>query len=316
MIVVSGLRRIPRYRKPIVALGIFDGMHRGHRRIIQETVAHARSIKGTSIVVTFHPHPRNKESLYSLEHRLRLIAQLGVDVGIVIRFNKRFAETSAESFIRDIVIGKINANYVYVGKNFRFGRGAQGNIRILKRLSAVYGFGLKVFDVVRLNNRPVSSTYIRKLIAQGKLSLAEKLLLRPVSVLGTVIKGAYLATKLGFPTANIDPHHEVLPSAGIYAVRINFVKRKLSGICYVGSRPTFKKAKMTAGQKGRHIEVHIFNFKKNIYGKYLEIEFIKKLRREKSFRSVADLVRQVKKDIQRARRIVFLHPYPPQYMPA
>jgi len=315
VIVISGLRRISRYRKPVVALGVFDGMHLAHRRILREAIIHARSIKGTSVVVTFYPHPRNKESLYSLEHRLRLIAQLGVGVCIIIRFNKEFSVISAENFIKDIVFGKINARYVYVGKNFRFGKGAQGDIRTLKRLSSIYGFGLKVFNLIRLNNKPISSTYIRKLITLGKLNLAEKLLLRPVSVLGTVIKGAYLATRLGFPTANIDPHHEVLPSAGIYAVRINFAKSKLRGICYIGFRPTLKKPKMVNSQKERHVEVHIFNFKKNIYGKYLEIEFIKKLRNEKNFRLVSDLVRQVKKDILRAKKILSLHPYPPQHMP-
>jgi riboflavin kinase/FMN adenylyltransferase len=299
----------------VVALGVFDGMHLAHRRILREAIIHAHRIKGTSVVVTFSPHPRNKESLYSLEHRIRLMAQLGVDVCIIIRFSKAFSKIPAENFIRDIVVGKIHARYIYVGKNFRFGKGAEADIRTLKRLSSIYGFGLKIFDLVKLNNKPISSTYIRKLITQGKLSLAEKLLLRPVSVLGTVIKGAYLGTRLGFPTANIDPHHEVLPSRGVYAVRVNFAKSKLGGICYIGSRPTLKKPKITNSQKDRHVEVHIFNFKKNIYGKYLEIEFIKKLRNEKNFRLLRDLVRQVRKDILRAKKILSLHPCPPQDMP-
>lgn len=318
MKVICGLRRLKQYRRPIVALGVFDGMHRAHRRILQETIAYARKIKGTSIAVTFFPHPRREESLYSLEHRLRLMSQLGLDICIVIRFNRKFSRISAEDFVYDILVGKIRVAYLYVGKNFRFGKSAAGDIRTLRRLSAIYGFGLRVFDVIRLNNKPISSTYIRKLVTRGKLGLAKNLLLRPVSVLGTVIKGAYLGSKLGFPTANINPHHEVLPPSGVYTVRVNLEVKRFKGVCYIGTRPTFrirKNGKRAHNRQRGHVEVHIFNFKKNIYGKYLEIQFIKRIRDERKFPSPQALAEQIKKDILVAKKIFSLHRYSPQYMP-
>ncbi|MBU1932032.1 hypothetical protein KJ965_05050, partial [Patescibacteria group bacterium] len=159
-----------------------------------------------------------------------------------------------------------------------------------------YHFKVKAFDIIKIKKQPISSTYIRMLITCGKLKEAERLLSRPVSVLGTVIKGVSLGRKLGFPTANIDPHHEVLPPSGIYAAVAILDNKKLKGTCYIGSRSTFKK------QKEKQVEIFIFDFKKNIYGKYLEIEFIKKIRNDRKFASTDSLVRQVKKDISYARR--------------
>jgi len=272
-------------------MGVFDGVHRGHRVILKEAVGEAKRIKGTSIALTFWPHPQKEGSLYSLEHRLRLIAALGIDVCIVINFNRQFAGISAENFIRDILIGKIRAEYVYVGKNFRFGKGAKGDYRTLKNLSKAYGFKLKLFKVIKINHRPISSTLIRSLIRKGKLIKAGHLLMRPVNILGTVIRGRALGRRIGFPTANIDPHHEVIPPTGVYAVRAIYAKRKYRGICNIGTRPTL------SGKKKISIEVYIYNFKKNIYGKDLEVQFIKKIREERKFPCLASLVRQIKKDI-------------------
>ena len=294
---IYGISEIRKFRKPVVALGVFDGLHLGHRRILKAVAGKAKGIKGTSIVVTFWPHPQKEGSIYSLEHRLRLISEVGMDICIVIRFNKRFSQVPAEDFIRDILVNKIGAQYIYVGINFRFGKQARGDFKTLDKLSHMYNFKLKAFDIIKINNQAISSTYIRRLIAKGKLSAAGKLLSRPVSVLGTVVRGTSLAAKLGFPTANIDPHHEVLPPPGIYAVSVIFNNKEFKGACYIGKRPTFRI------EEQKHIEVHIFNFKKNIYGKYLEIRFIKKIRNDRKFTSQDSLARQVKKDIAQTRRI-------------
>ncbi|MBI5145221.1 MAG: riboflavin biosynthesis protein RibF [Candidatus Omnitrophica bacterium] len=307
MNIIYGLSKVKRYRRPVVVLGVFDGMHLGHRRILKEVVTLARRIKGTSIVLTFFPHPQKKESIYSLSHRLKLIAAVRIDVCIVIRFNKNFAQVSAEGFVKNILSNKLKAYYICVGKNFRFGKAAQGNYKTLQRLSRRYNFKVKVFAVIKLKRQPVSSSLIRRLILAGKLDSARRLLGEPVSILGTVIKGNFLARRLGFPTANIDPHHEVLAPPGVYAVKIIFNKRKFNGICYIGGRPTFKKSHQVtpsttlgAGRSPshqKHIEVHIFNFKKNIYGKDLQIQFVKKIRAEQKFSSPQALARQIKKDI-------------------
>jgi riboflavin kinase/FMN adenylyltransferase len=310
MKVIYGINKIRKFRKPVLALGVFDGLHRGHRRILKAVADKAKRIRGTSTVVTFWPHPQREGSIYSLEHRLRLISEVGIDICIVIRFNKRFSQIPAEDFIRGILVNKIGAQYIYVGRNFRFGKEARGDFKTLDKLSHMYNFKLKAFDIIKINNQPISSTYIRRLIAKGKLSAAGKLLSRPVSVLGTVIKGTSLASRLGFPTANINPHHEVLPPSGVYTVSAIFNNKKFKGVSYIGTRPTFSRQggiprRYVGGkqQKQKHIEVYIFNFKKNIYGKYLEIQFIKKIRNERKFNSPQYLVKQVKKDIAQTRRI-------------
>ncbi len=294
---IYGINKIRKFRKPVVALGVFDGVHLGHRFVLKVTVDRARRIKGTSVAVTFWPDPHKEESLYSLEHRLRLIGEIGLDVCIVIRFNKAFSGLSAEDFVKEILVKKIGMHYVYVGRNFKFGKQAEGNFKVLAKLARIYHFQAKAFDIIKINYQPISSTYIRRLITKGKLSAAGKLLSRPVSVLGTVIRGTSLAGRLGFPTANIDPHHEVLPPSGIYAVSVIFNHKNFQGVCYIGSKPTLKR------QKEKHIEVYIFNFRKNIYGKYLEIQFIKKIREERKFSSLESLAQQVKKDIAQTRKI-------------
>jgi riboflavin kinase/FMN adenylyltransferase len=287
---------------------VFDGVHRAHRHILKEAVRLSRRIKGASIAVTFWPHPQKEQSLYSLEHRLRLIAEIGVDICIVLKFNKTFSSILAEDFIRDILVRKIGAEYIYVGKNFRFGKEAKGNYRLLEASSHRYGFRLRLFEVIKINHQPISSTYIRQLINKGNLRTAQSLLGRPVSVLGTVIRGGALARRLGFPTANIDPHHEIFPPPGVYAVKIIFNQRKLKGICYIGTKPTLRTPNsQLPTPKLKHIEVHIFNFNKNIYKEYLELQFLKKIREEKKFISAQSLAAQVQKDIKLAKTLLSPH---------
>jgi len=300
MKVIRGLSRIKKFKKPVVALGVFDGVHLGHRKILDAAVDKARRIKGTSMAVTFWPDPHKEQSLYSLEHRLRLMASIGIKVCIVIKFNQKFSRISAEDFIRDILVKKIGAQYIYVGRNFRFGKQAGGDFKTLDKFSSCYNFKLKVFDIIKIHNRPVSSTYIRRLIIKGKLDSARKLLSRPVSILGTVIRGSFLATRLGFPTANINPHHEVLPPSGIYAVSVILNQRNFKGVCYIGSKPTFNPG------IEKYIEVHMFNFNQDIYGKHLEIQFIKKIRNDRKFSSPQALAKQVKKDIDSGKHIFSL----------
>ncbi len=301
MKVIRGIDKIKRYKRPVVAIGVFDGVHRGHRVILKAAVAKARRIKGTSVVLTFWPDPHKQGSLYSLQHRLRLIKEQGIEVCIVLEFDKKLAGIAPEGFVSNILFKKIGASYVYVGKNFRFGKNALGSCETLSRLSGVYNFKLKAFAIIKVGRRPISSTRIRKLIRGGDLDSAKKLLSRPISILGTVIKGTSLAKKIGFPTANIDPHHEVVPLSGVYAVKVALGRKELEGICNIGTKPTF----MRTGEK--HIEVHIFNFRKNIYGEDLEVKFIKRIRKEKKFVSIEALAKQIKNDIAVAKNILSRH---------
>ncbi len=297
MKIIRGISQIRKFKNSVIALGVFDGVHVGHRIILKAAVAKARSIKGTSVVLTFWPHPQKEESLYSLEHRLRLIEEIGVDICIVVKFTPKFARITADNFIKNILVKKLSCRYIYVGSNFSFGKDARGNYQTLTRFSRKYNFKLRVFYVVKLNNKPISSTYIRKLVKAGRLEEAGTLLTRPVSILGTVVKGNVLGRSLGFPTANINPHHEVIPPSGVYAVRAILENKEFKGICYIGTRPTLK------GKRALRIEVHMFNFQKNIYSRYLEIQFIKKIRDERKFDSLLSLAKQIRKDIISAKKL-------------
>ncbi len=300
MQIINGINNIKKFNKPVVALGVFDGVHRGHRQILNCAVKQARKIKGTSVALTFWPHPQKEGSLYSLEHRLRLIAELGIDVCIVVNFNCSFAKISANDFIAKILVKKIGVSFVCVGKNFRFGRFALGDYRKLAAGAKKYDFRLKALNVVRSGGEPVSSTVIRKLIKKGRIKEAQGLLGRPVSVLGSVIRGSSLGRVLEVPTANIDPHHEVIPPPGIYAVQVFLSgRRRYGGACYIGTRPT-----IYAKNKAIHIEVHIFGFHKDIYGKFLEIQFVKLIRPDKKFPSLEGLAVQMEKDILSCRKIL------------
>lgn len=301
MQVIYGINKIPKIKNPVVALGVFDGVHLAHMRILKAAIQKARRLKGKTVLVTFWPHPQKEPSIYSLEHRLRLISQVGINVSIVVRFNRAFARISAENFIKKVLLNKIKAKYILVGKNFRFGHQAKGNYKLLGKLAKERCFKLMVFPVIRISNQPVSSTYVRRLIIQGNLVAAKRLLTRPVSVLGTVKRGDSLGRHLGFPTANVDPHHEVLPPSGVYAVRIRLGEYSLKGVCYIGNKPTFK----DKNEKG--VEVYIFNFKKNIYSKDLEINFLQKIREEKKLKSSSSLIKQIKKDILQAHACFSLH---------
>ncbi|MDD5692196.1 MAG: riboflavin biosynthesis protein RibF [Candidatus Omnitrophica bacterium] len=299
MKIIYGISNIKKFNKPVAALGVFDGMHRGHREIIKCAVMQARRIRGTSIALTFWPHPQKEGSLYSLEHRLRLIAELGIDVCIVVNFNRAFARISAGDFIAKILVKKIGVSYVCVGRNFRFGRFALGDHRKLARAAKKYGFRIKALKVVSSAGRPVSSTVIRRLIKKGRIREAQNLLGRRVSVLGSVTRGSSLGRVLGVPTANINPHHEVIPPPGIYAVRIFLSGKLYGGACYIGTRPT-----INSKNRSTRIEVNIFGLHKDIYGKFLEIRFVKLIRPDKKFPSLRALSAQMNKDILACRTLL------------
>jgi len=297
MRIIHGIDKIKKFKRPVVVLGVFDGVHRAHRQILKSAVRQARRIKGESVLVTFWPHPQQEKNIYSLEHRLKLIEQLGINICVVIRFSREFSRISPEDFVRKVLVEKIGAAYLYVGKNFTFGRNAAGNYIFLKIAAGIYGFRLRVFKVIKIKGQSVSSTYIRRLILNGKIQQAEKLLGRPVSILGTVIRGSSLAKEFGCPTANIDPHHEVTPPSGVYAVKVIFNHKLYFGVCSIGTKPTFH------AHRFRHIEVYIFDFNENIYGRFLEICFKKKIRKQRKFESDQDLFKQIKKDIKKTRAL-------------
>lgn len=304
-----------RFKKTVVLVGVFDGLHRGHRYLIQKAVSLSRALNKKSVCVTFHPHPKKQPCLISLTHRLKLIEALGVDYCLVIKFTRNFSQVKAEDFVKDILVKFFHPEFIFIGENFRFGSQARGTVEVLKSLSKTFGFKVQAvkelsaadFSSDKRGRQKISSRGIRHLIKSGELKDARRLLGRRVSVLGTVISGAKRGRSLGYPTANINPHHEVLPANGVYAVKIFYREKEYRGICNIGKRPTFNNPELVQlrlSQDTQTIEVHLFNFKKNIYGQDLEIQFIKKIRAEKKFPDCSSLAAQIQKDHHQALRIL------------
>jgi len=288
-------------RNTVASIGIFDSVHRGHRKILKRLVDEARREKRKSLVITFHPHPRKilhpkarVPFITSLDHRLRLIKAMDVDFLAVVKFTKYISTMNAEDFISDIMVRTLNIKALVVGENFLFGKNGKGDFSALKKAAKKYGF--KVFAVrsVKIKGKVVSSTRIRRAIEKGDLKSASLMLGRPVAILGTVVKGRRVGRKIGFPTANIDPHHEAIPPSGVYAVDAKLKNRYYKAVLNIGRSPTFGPSIEPT------IELHILDFNKIIYKKEVEIAFKKKLRNEKRFSSIGSLREQIKKDIQKA----------------
>ncbi len=302
---IYGLRG---YKAPlkgtVLAIGVFDGVHTGHKEIISRAVAAARKRNIESVVLTFDPHPAKilrsevrVRSLMSLEHRIRIIEDLGVDSLIVMRFSPAMANIEPEDFVRNVLVRKLGVREICVGDNFYFGRRGRSGVNELRKLGRSLGFSVNVVKPIRVGNNIVSSSRIRKLITSGRLREASKMIGRRVSVLGTVIGGARLARELGYPTANLNPHHEVIPPGGVYAVRVRFKDKIYRGVLNIGLRPTFYAPR----DREPAIEVHIFGFKGKIYGRLLEVLFVKKLRDEIAFAGKLQLIEQIKKDEKDAK---------------
>jgi len=306
MKVISASGNINLKRASCVTIGVFDGVHRGHKILIKRTVSFAKKNKLVSIVVTFDPHPeliikRKKRQLLliSLNHRLSLISKLGVDICVILKFNKYFNHLKAEDFVNKILVNKLNMRHIFIGNNFLFGYKRAGSIELLKELAKKFGFKVHVQNLEKNKGNPISSTLLRRLIQRGYLKEAERLLDRKVEVVGRVIGGDHKGKKLGFPTANLSPDHEIIPPRGVYLIEAWLGKKRLVGLANIGICPTLKKIKKEI------IEVHLLNFKKNIYGKELRIIFLGKLRDEKKFSKPSLLINQIKTDVRKAKE--FFH---------
>jgi riboflavin kinase/FMN adenylyltransferase len=309
MQVLYGYRNLEKKLKdPVIAIGVFDGIHLGHKRVIKRLLA-LREPKREKVIVTFDPHPqtvlrpdRKPPRIMSLDHKLFILEKMGLDAVIVIHFTDFIATMSPEEFVKK-VIGGIGARKVYVGSNFHFGKGKSGNVERFKEIGRECGIDVRIVEPVKKGGRIVSSTWLRKLIKEGKIARAEQLLRRPVSVLGTVVKGDELGKTLGKPTANIDPHQEVIPPPGVYAVKVDISGQLYDGVLNIGFKPTFYGSRLKK-RKEPLIEVHVIGYEGNLYGQNIEIFFIKKLRKEKHYKTREALIRQIKKDIIKAGEVL------------
>ncbi|MBU0455358.1 MAG: bifunctional riboflavin kinase/FAD synthetase [Gammaproteobacteria bacterium] len=286
----------------VVTIGNFDGVHRGHQMILEhvEHLAQAKHLR--SVVITFEPQPEEffqqdcPARLTRFREKWQRLSQYKIDDLLVVRFNTRMANLSAEMFLEDLLIRKLHVQYLVIGDDFHFGQKRIGNFAYLERMSKKYGFEVESFQALKLHDERISSTRIRLLLAQGEMDAAAELLGHSYSMWGRVIHGQELGRNLGFPTANVYLHRYKTPLLGVYAVLINGLqKMAIPGIANIGTRPT-------ANGNTLLLEVHLFDFDQQIYGKMIQITFIKKIREEKTFESFSALKNQVQNDIQQVKQ--------------
>jgi len=293
-------------QRACLAIGVFDGVHRGHQQVIGQALEDARAADGTAVVLTFDPHPMRVLQpdkapllLTSTEHKLALIDKLGVDACLLLTFDKPFSRTPPEQFINAVARQTNQLQEICVGTRFRFGHNRAGDVRLMEALAPQYGFVAKEIHSVMLGKEMISSTAIRQHVVNGRLDRAAAMLGRSFSILGTAEPGDRRGRELGFPTANLNSHDEVLPPDGVYAARVVFGEEQFGGVVNIGVRPTF-----TGTEPRRTLEVHILDFARDLYGQNIEVLFLSKLRDEQKFASADALKTQIAADVDAARQIL------------
>lgn len=292
-------------KRRAIAIGIFDGVHLGHQKILKSMLRLARRKSLSSMVITFEPHPDkifspNKAHpvILSLAHRLRLFESLGVQETLVIRFDKKFSHKSAEDFLERFLIGRLRMKALIVGEDFRFGRFAKGDAAYLKEESRKNSFKFLPIAPVRVRARVISSTAIRRLILKGDFKQASRMLGRPVALYGCVVHGKGRGKAIGFPTANINPDHETLPPAGVYSGWVKIGRKTYKGVVHIGQRPTFAEKEAT-------LEAHVLGFNGALYGRQIELIFSRRLRQIKKFKNFQALQKAILGDISRAEKTLY-----------
>ena len=305
MKIFNNLNILKKYKRSSLAIGNFDGVHKGHQKVFDYAKMFARKSRSKFGILTFSPLPVmffNKKiknyKLTSNQEKFSLLKKYGVDFIINIEFNKKFSKISADNFIKKIIYKKINPKQIFVSNNFKFGHKRKGNINLLRKFGKKYDYKLIKINPQKYKKKLISSTRIRKYLQKGNIQLANKLLSRTWSISGHVVRGKKLGRKLGYRTCNIRIKNYVLPSKGIYAVKVLIKnKKKISrGVAYLGSRPTFS-------GKEIFLEINIFGTKKNLYNKELRVYFLKFIRRDIKFRNSAELIRQMNKDVISAKKV-------------
>jgi riboflavin kinase/FMN adenylyltransferase len=288
-------------RPTVLTLGVFDGLHLGHQLIMSTVVERALSLGAVPTVITFDPHPRavlHPESapplLQTFDQKIEAFGVLGIEQTIVVRFTRQFASLSAEQFLRDVVVERLHAREVYLGKGFAFGHNREGNIDLLRRLGGELGFVAGEVPEVKLRGRRVSSSKIRELLARGQVNLARRMLGRPYGVEARVEHGSERGHKLGFPTANLHPHNRVIPRNGVYVTGTLIDGQWRRSVTNVGLRPTFGEASEPS------VETFVMNWDGDLYGDVIRVRFLYRLRDERRFSSVDELKTQITRDVTRA----------------
>ncbi|MDG1038375.1 MAG: bifunctional riboflavin kinase/FAD synthetase [Polaribacter sp.] len=289
--------------KTFVTIGTFDGVHFGHQQIIEKLVLEAKKANKKSVLLTFFPHPRmvlqkdnSLELINTIDERTELLAKTGLDYLIIHPFSKEFSRMTALDFVRDILVNQLNISKLIIGYDHHFGKNREGNIIQLTEYSYLYDFIVEEIPAQDIDNVSVSSTKVRRALAEGNIEKANNYLGYNFMLSGIVVNGKQLGGKIGYPTANLDirESYKLIPKTGVYVVKCTIDKKVIFGIMNIGNRPTLDGAYQT-------IEVHFLDFNANLYNKSLTIELLHFLRDEKKFNSIENLILQIRKDEQIAR---------------
>jgi riboflavin kinase/FMN adenylyltransferase len=296
--------RPPRWHQPVLALGNFDGLHRGHSKIIERVRRVSAERAATSLVLTFDPHPprivrpdKAPALLMTFDQKIEALAKAGIQGVAVVRFTHELSRWEPETFVKTVLVDWLRVGEVWVGADFLFGRDRSGNFSLLRAIGAQYGFRTEKIDPVRYKDFVVSSTRIRRLVAEGRVDEAGALLGHHFYIDGTVMRGAGRGRELGVPTANIETANELIPPHGVYATTLSVGGVVRPSVTNVGTRPTFDDVTKTT------IEAHLLDGDRDLYGQTVRLAFIQRLRDERRFPDVDALKAQIDADVRRARRL-------------
>lgn len=291
-------------RDSVVTFGVFDGLHLGHQAVIRQVVEDATARDLSNTVLAFYPHPmaflspeRCPPILTPRQKRLELLEELGVEIAVFVRFDAYLAQMPPITFVEAVLIGKLRARQVIVGYACQFGKNRAGNAEVLQSLGAQSNLDVTIMPPTLVEGRPVHSTRVREAVIQGELELAALLLKRPHSIIGKIVRGDGRGRRLGYPTANIHAENQIYPPNGVYAIRAKLEDKLYGGILNIGVRPTVDGLNF-------QVEAHLFNFDEDVYGREIEIFFIKKIRDERKFADIESLVEQIGQDVEIAQSIL------------
>lgn len=297
---------------PVVTIGTFDGLHKGHQAVLSELKRIAKTIDGETVVFTFYPHPRiitspnqkNLRLLTTKEEKIELFKKYGVDHLIIYPFSTDFSKMNYSDFVEKILVEKIRTACLVVGYDHKFGKDRQGSFEFLKGCADKYKFRIEKLDVLSADNENISSTKIRSALQSGNIKKANQYFGHEFSLSGTVVGGKKIGRKMGFPTANIEASdkYKIIPGYGVYAVIVEIAEKKHKGMLNIGTCPTVNK-----NADNRSIEVNIFDFSDDIYGKDITMFFVDKIRNENKFDGISALIKQLQKDKQIAIEILQNH---------
>ena len=298
---------LPEFNNAVVTIGTFDGVHVGHQVILDQVSTHARKHGATSVLITFSPHPRKLifpnepiSILTPLKDKLKLITEIGIEHIVVVPFTKDFASLSAEEYVSDFLVNKINPKTIIIGYDHHFGNDRKGNIQLLNSLKTKYNFEVIEIEAQLIEDATISSTKIRDAVATGDITTTNDMLGRPYSISGKVIKGNQIGRTINYPTANIllNEREQIIPANGVYAIRAVHKNKVYNGMLNIGYRPT------VSNNNKLYIEAHLFDFEQDIYDDELSIDFIQRVRDEQKFSDVNALKEQLSRDKETCEEIL------------